>query len=94
MIQLHPLVESDSSIVDKFCANSWKVLRMLMEFNVCIGANHDSTKDVWISISGTQVDRNPYHKDHYTEQSSYQLQGLYMTTPELLYLSKAFQMEF
>ncbi|KAK3928973.1 Siderophore peptide synthetase fer3 [Frankliniella fusca] len=58
---------SDVESVSVFCENGLKIVKTVMNYDVCLGANHDSTRSVWHIIPETYIDINPYKEDSFIE---------------------------
>jgi len=65
-VPILPLSEDEESF-QLFCEKCVCVLREVMNYDVCVGANHETTKKVWHSIPQTYVDRNPYQEKSFQE---------------------------
>lgn len=66
-IPIPRVVSEDLESVLLFCEKCVCVVKELMNYDVCVGANHENTKKQWSIIAETYIDRNPYQERNYVE---------------------------
>ncbi|XP_034236287.1 uncharacterized protein LOC117642320 [Thrips palmi] len=62
-----PSLAEDEKSCQLFCEQSVAVCREVMNYDVCVGADHAVTRKIWPTIPQTYVDRNPYQERSFKE---------------------------
>ena len=62
-----PRVKFEEASLDDFFKRALKIVQTLMQYKICVGANHAESRDVWSEIPGTYIDLNPYQEECFTQ---------------------------
>lgn len=57
----------NASNLNDYCAKSVLLVKLFLQYDVCVGANHMETRNVWYMIGNSYVDTNPYKEVKYVE---------------------------
>ncbi|KAK3915278.1 tRNA (guanosine(18)-2'-O)-methyltransferase [Frankliniella fusca] len=61
-----PALDKEENIA-LFCENGLRIVKMVMNYDVCVGANHNSTRSAWHMICESYIDLNPYKEESYSK---------------------------
>ena len=62
-----PILSDGLQCLNMLCEKSVIVVRAILDFEVCSGANHQETRSVWAAVHQSVIDTNPYQEKSYKE---------------------------